>query len=491
MFRSLYARLAVVLVALLCLLGGLYVALTLYSTRLYLQEVNQRLGQTLARNLVKEKGLTVREGRYDRQLLKGIFDTYMAVNPSIEVYLVDRRGKILAYSAPPGRVKRTHINLAPVHAFLDHPDRLPVLGDDPRNPDRHKVFSAAPIGPPGDPNGYLYVILSGEQYDSVAKLLQGSFIARLSVGTIAASLVLAAAAGLMLFYLLTRRLRRLDAAMAGFEAGGFQSLRRAPLDTRSRDEVGRLGRTFYAMAQRIDQQVDALRHTDSLRRELVANVSHDLRTPIASLQGYLETLLLKEGTLTAEQRRHYVEVAIRHSERLGKLVAELFELAKLDSGQMQLHREPFPLAELVQDVVMKFQLQAEDREVTLETRVPPDLPFVNADIALIERVLENLLDNALRHTPAGGTVRVALSRMDGGVGVTVADSGTGIPAGDLPHVFDRFYQASKGGQSGGGAVGLGLAITKRILDLHASSITVDSRPETGTRFDFSLSAHPS
>jgi signal transduction histidine kinase len=144
-----------------------------------------------------------------------------------------------------------------------------------------------------------------------------------------------------------------DAGYAVQQASDFtRTPSLAEFDTDSQDEPGRLGRTFKSMAEHIAAQVGMLKQVDALRRELLANVSHDLRTPIASLQGYLETLQMKADTLSAGERNQYLQIAMRHSERLGKLVAELFELAKLESGYTQLHREAFALGELVQDVVL-------------------------------------------------------------------------------------------------------------------------------------------
>lgn len=489
MVRSLYARLALGLVGLVAALGGLYVAVTLHTGRLYFQELNQKLNHTLAANLIAEKGLAVEDGRFDRKALGEVFHTYMVVNPAIEVYLLDGAGRILAYSAPPGKVKRERVDLAPVRTFLRQRDRMPIVGDDPRSPDGRKVFSAAPIGPAGAPQGYLYVVLAGEEHDSVAQMLQGSYMLRLSLYGAGAVAVVGVAAGLLLLGRVTRRLRTLDRAMAAFQAGGFERFEPPPgLDTRSGDELGRLGRTFSQMAGRITSQVGALKQTDALRRELVANVSHDLRTPIASLQGYLETLLMKDAALSEAERRQYLEIAMGHSERLGKLVSELFDLAKLDSGHTELHAEAFALGELVQDVVLKYRLGAERRGVAVDAEIPEGLPFVNADVGLIERVLENLLDNALRHTAAGGRVLVALRDAGDAVAVQVADTGRGIPPEELPYVFDRFYQVKKSEREGSGGVGLGLAIAKRILELHASPIAVDSAPDAGTRFDFALPA---
>jgi signal transduction histidine kinase len=253
-----------------------------------------------------------------------------------------------------------------------------------------------------------------------------------------------------------------------------------------RDEIDRLSVTFKEMAGRIRQQVQRLQQTDALRRELVANVSHDLRTPLTSLQGYLETLLLKEGQLSAQEQRSYLEIATRQSERLGKLVGELFELAKLDAQVTALNVEPFALAELVQDVAQRFQLAAQQQGVELRVEHPPQLPFVHADIGLIERVLANFIENALRYTPTGGRITLTLTPGVDTVKLGITDTGCGIPPEDLPHIFERFYRVEKTRQEHNGGAGLGLAIAKRILDLHGSTIAVHSVSNHGTVFSFEL-----
>jgi signal transduction histidine kinase len=487
LLNSLYARLALGLVALVMLLGAVNLAILLHAGRLYQQELNQRLNRTLAANLIQENKLRVEDGRFDPAALEPIFHTYMVINPAIEVYLLNADGHILAFSDPAEKVKRDHVDLAPIRAFLHAGEHLPIVGDNPRDSAGRKVFSAAPIGPENRPHGYLYVVLAGEQLDSAAAMLRDSYILRAALYVVIGAALFGVLAGIWLLFWITRRLRRLDRAMAAFAADDFTHMPPlAEFDTDSEDELGRLGRTFKVMAERIAEQVGTLKHTDALRRELVANVSHDLRTPIASLQGYLETLLMKADTLSAGERNQYLQIAMRHSERLGALVAELFELAKLESGHTQLHREAFAPGELVQDVVLKYQLPAQEAGIHIEADIPPDLPFINADIALIERVLENLLDNAVRHTPAGGSVKVTLLSDAGQVNVQVADTGYGIPAEELPHLFDRFYQVKKSQSEVGNGVGLGLAIVKRILELHAVSISVSSTLRTGTSFVFSL-----
>ena len=487
MFKTLNTKLSTVLVALLVLVTGMYAAVTLYTSQFYLQEINQQINRTLAEDLVADTRLSVNDGRFDGRAVEHIFHTYMVINPAIEVYLLDAGGGLLTYSAPLEKIQMKSIDLGPVHDFLQSEGSGLVLGDDPRDPKARKPVSVAAIGPRLNPDGYLYVVLAGEQFRSAVEMLRSSYFLRLGAWALAACLVLSVVSGVFIFYLLTRRLRRLDGVIASFRENELEAPALSiPLDVESSDELGRLGRTFLEMAERIRQQVGKLKETDRLRRELVANVSHDLRTPITSLQGYLETLLLKEESLTPEERTGYLDCALKQCKRLGKLVSELFELAKLDSGHTRLRCESFAIGELVQDVALKFRMRAERKGIEIHTRIGEDLPFVYADIALIERVLDNLIDNALRHTPEKGKVEINLDQSGSGVSVQVADTGCGIPSEELEHIFDRFYQVQKNENQRSGGAGLGLAIAKRILDLHASRLTVDTTPNLGTRFDFAL-----
>ena len=239
-----------------------------------------------------------------------------------------------------------------------------------------------------------------------------------------------------------------------------------------------------AEVQRLKEDLET--ENSYLRRDLIANVSHDLRTPLVSLRGYLEVLTTKGDTLPADQRRQYLGVALRQSEHLATLIDELFELAKLDFKGMTLVCEPFPFGELAADVVQKFALAAQGRQVNLSVDAPARLPFVDADVSLMERVLENLIGNALKHTPAGGQVSVRL-RADGeGLLTQVADTGSGITSAELPFIFDRFYRGTNGAVGG---TGLGLAITKRILELHGTEIVAESDESKGTCFTFRLPLH--
>jgi predicted ATPase/signal transduction histidine kinase len=223
-----------------------------------------------------------------------------------------------------------------------------------------------------------------------------------------------------------------------------------------------------------------------LRRELIANVSHDLRSPLASLRGYIETLLLKEKAVSAVERRHYLEVSLSQVDHLQALISELFELARLDFQGYRIDAEPVQLGELAGDVIQKLQLAARDRKIKLRASVEPALGLVRADIGLIERTLTNLLENALAHTPVGGQIQLSVHARKGRVVLRVSDSGSGIAADDLPHIFERFYRADKARSLNAKGSGLGLAIVKRIVELHGSEIRVESEFGRGATFWFDL-----
>jgi len=483
--KSLHARLVAVLLGLLLFLGAVLITINFYSTKRYEEEVVQRLNRSLASSLVAEDVLLV-NGEVNERALEHVFHTLMVINPSIEVYLLDLEGRVVQHSAPPGRVLRDSIDIEPIKAFLAEGAELPILGDDPRDENRHKIFSASVIMVEDRYEGYLYVVLASEAYDSVVQRLQGSHILRLSVLVTSLALVLAAVAGVVLFSHLTRRLRTLADVMDTFRRSDFSTPVRLEKRRGNGDEIDTLTDTFESMSDRIIQQVRTLKQTDELRRELVANVSHDLRTPLASLTGYIETLQLKEGRLTAGERDQYLAVARRQSERLATLVEELFELARLESRDMEPELEPFPLPELVQDVVMGFRLEAEQKGVTLDLERPDEVPLVSADIGLIQRALQNLIGNALTHTDEGGRVSVFVQPLADKVAVRIEDTGCGIPDEELEQIFDRFYQARNKGEKQSTAGGLGLAIVKRILELHGSAVEAASTVGEGTVFTFSL-----
>jgi signal transduction histidine kinase len=481
---TLTQRLSLVFSALLLACCGASAWLQIRSSDLHEKEVVQSLSRDLADHIAHRTTLMDANGlRPDA--VRQLFGQLMMVNPSVEVYLLDNQGRIKGDDAPAGHVKREQVDLAPIRQFIAG-DALPILGDDPRSLDGKKVFSAAPLQLSGQqPSGYIYVVLLGEAHDALAARVAASSVLRNTLWSMALVALLGLLAGLTAFGLITRPLRRLTDAMRRFDADGEPDTqpavpRSAPAG--QRDEIAVLETTFAQMANRIGDQWRALMRQDQQRRELIANISHDLRTPLTSLHGYLETLSLKADTLSETERKRYLAIALAQSVKVGRLAQALFELARLEHGNVQPALEQFSLIDLVQDVFQKFELPAEARHIRLRAGIPPRLPNVYADLGMIERVLTNLLDNAIRHTPANGEIDVDLAHKDGKVSVTVSDTGPGIPVEQREGLFERPF--SSGGAHRGG--GLGLLIVQRMLQLHHSQIRFIERAGTGTTFCFEL-----
>lgn len=502
MHLSLWQRLSVAFAALLLACCGLSAWLQVRAGSHLEQEVVQRLSKSLAGHIAEHAALLGQDALNPRAV-HDLFDMLMVVNPSVEVYLLDASGHIQAHAAPNGRVKLNQIDLSPVRRFLaDEP--LPILGDDPRGDPaaspRGKIFSAAPLrSADGQALGYVYVVLLGEAHDALAQAGWASAVLRTTLWSMALVATLGLASGLVAFALITRRLRKLTAAVGRIESEGVHAIEALPwgaeeADTskRTRDEITLLQRAFQKMAQRVGDQWRELVNQDQQRREMVANISHDLRTPLTSLHGYLETLAVKSATLDEAARRRYLDIALAQSRKVGRLAQELFELARLEHGAVKPDKECFSLAELVQDVFQKFDLAAESRGLTLSADFAPGLPAVCADLGMIERVLTNLLDNAIRHTPASGEIKVQLRHSNGQVAVQIEDTGPGIPESLRSGLFTRTsilarsrYDIGTGPQTQGG---LGLLIVRRILQLHGSDIQLLQKAEQGAVFEFGLQA---
>ncbi|NMM80670.1 two-component sensor histidine kinase [Acidovorax sp. SRB_14] len=489
-WATLSRRLSAVFAVLLLVCCGASVWLQVRSSGKHEQEVIQRLSSGLAAHIAENPELMQPDG-LNQAAVKDLFDKLMAVNPSVEVYLLGLDGRIEAQAAPPGHLKRDRVQLGPIRALLAG-GPLPIVGDDPRGLDTSKVFSAAPLRMAGRDAGYVYVVLQGEDHDALVANMTADNVLRTTLRSMGLVALLGLLAGLAAFRLITRPLRELTAVVQRFETEGIASLQsetpRLERLSRGGDEIAQLGQAFAQMTQHLAEQWRELTLQDQQRRELFANISHDLRTPLTSLHGYLETLLLKAGTLDEAERRRYLEIALDQSRKVGRLAQEVFELARLEYGVVKPEKESFALADLVQDVFQKFELAAEARHQRLHPDIAPGLPVVSADLGMIERVLTNLLDNAIRHTPVGGEIVVQLRAQNAGVTVQVSDTGAGIPGELQKSLFMRpvFMSGSRTDSTGSG--GLGLVIVKRILQLHGSDIQLVQQPDKGAVFRFQLAS---
>ena len=478
-FNRLYWQVSAIFLLVLFVFAAITLYVSINASKNYAIEVNQKLNRDLAKNMVEQIKPQFRNGTVNKDMVEDIVHSTMVVNPSVEVYLLDTAGNILSYVAPEKVVQLRKVSLEPIYRFLNDTKNSIVLADDPRNPGEKKIFSAASVTEDGKLTGFIYIVLASQEYVSASHTVLGSYILGISLRSIFLILIVSALVGLLAIWYITNKLNKIIRGIQLFQSGRLDT--RIPV--KSNDELDRIGMVFNEMAGKIEKNIQELKGIDELRKELISNVSHDLRTPVASIQGYAETLKLKSDSISEKEKDKYVEIIVKSCERLKKLVDELFELSKLETNQVKLKPENFSVAELVFDIVNKFRILATQKGISINTFISKDLPSVKADISLIDRALQNLIDNAIKFCKEGDYINIEVNQqIPECIRISIADSGEGISSDELPYIFERYYKGNRYNESSG----LGLAIVKKIIDLHHSSIHVASLPGKGTTFTIDL-----
>jgi signal transduction histidine kinase len=469
------------------MVGLAYVSITAYFSNKYFEEITQLLNGKVANHLIEEKFQNaspfLEDGSVNKPLFGDIMHDMMAVNRGIEVYLLDNEGSIL-YSVvlnhDEPEAPKQHVDLGPVKEFIANDGDIYILGDNPRNANEPKIFSAAHFNHEGI-QGYIYIILAGKAFDAVTSSLSGSYFMKIGAGSMILTLLFALVIGLIALWFITANLRNVIDTVIRFKQGDTQ----ARINNAQNTDLAELATTFNQMADTINDNMDKLKAHDTLRRELISNVSHDLRTPLSIIHGYTETMLIKDAELKKKERKQYLKNINSSTEKLTRLVGQLFEYSKLEARQIEPHKEPFLISELAMDLYYKYQILAKESSIKLKIEMDEGLPLVFADISLVERVIQNLMDNALKFTPEGGTITLILRHNENNVECTVKDTGLGISKQDQIYIFER-YRKAKAAAKGNFGAGLGLAIVKKILDIHNASIRVISEPNRGSAFQFAL-----
>ena len=359
---SLFWRISLGLFFILFLLGISYAAITAYSARNYFNETTQKLHANVAEHMLLEVSPFV-DGKVNEEAVGKIMHSMMAVNPSLEVYLLSTEGEILKYVVLDKKVRLDNVHLGPVIEFIESEGQNFILGDDPRNPGEKTIFSATAVYSDEELMGYVYAVLDSEKYESISGALFSSYFLRLGTQGFIITLVTAFAVGVLLIFLLTKNLQKITRSVQKFEAGDYSE--RIPV--KGHDELARVARTFNHMADTIVKNMEELKQVDRLRRDLIANVSHDLRSPLAVMSGYIETLLMQEESISIDQRKEYLNIIYKSGHRLNSLVTDLFELSKLEARQVEFQMETFNVNELIQDTVRQFEDIAQKNQLTLKT----------------------------------------------------------------------------------------------------------------------------
>lgn len=439
------------------------------------------------------------EHRRDPEQFAGWMRSLLLFEPDCQLYLLMADGTVLASSSSKPLAPGFKVKLDPVQeaAAAALGQRMPyVMGDDPERMNLNAVIAArelrrSTIRPAPGIAGYLYLVSQAPMDRENRLALWRSTLATPALAIVFAVIALATALATWVVATVTRPLRALSEEVDAAARDGFNA---APSSTpmAGRDEFGRLHQGFHQLMATLRAQWDRLRELDRFRREGVSNFSHDLRSPLTAANASLETLQQRwSGDAARGEDAQLVEVALRNTRNAARLVRSLSDLALLDEPEFRLQPMVLDLGEVLDDIVLRFAGRAEALGVKLGAEVaeaaPP--PFAAVDIELFERAMANLVDNALKATPRGGSVTLsAQARAEGQVQVCVSDSGRGIAADELPRLFERLYQGRWPAGTDGEGKGLGLAIVRRIVELHGGTVEVTSEPGHGTAVNIRLPA---
>lgn len=384
----------------------------------------------------------------------------------VEVQVLDPNGVILSATwGTANRVGQKNSQTEVNRALLGLPNdaiRIDV------ETGQRQLLMAIPIQREGRVLGAVFLEASLEEvYATIGK------ITKLFASGTAMALGLTAVLGILVTRTITRPVKEITRQARAMARGEFDR----QVTVHSDDEIGQLAQAFNHLSRQLQEAL-------AVNAEFVANVSHELRTPLTTLRSYLEALT--DGSVEDEKtRQRFLNVARQETERMIRLVEDLLTLSRLDSSEAKVAFEPLDLARLIERTVERFQLAAREKGIQLETALERR-PLVWGNADQLQQVLDNLLSNAMKHTPAGGQIRVRLTQRGDVAHVSVQDTGSGIPAEHLPRVFDRFYRVDKARSRQAGGSGLGLSIARKVVEAHGGNIGLTSQVGQGTRVWFTV-----
>ncbi len=437
---------------LISVLSVLFMAIAYMATTHFYEASTQLLNKDVAAHIAKFTSPFGNNG-INKQKADSVFYNAMVINPNDEVYFLDTKGKVIEYQAADSLIKAWYLPLDKIKTHIQTGGTDYIKGPDPKDPGTMKIFSAAEVVIKGKIIGYIYVILASNQYRNVTDLLTGSHVTTLAIEAFLIIIVLSLLFTWLYFKRLQRNFNSVIATLDRFREGDYE----ARFDGKVPSELHSIMLAFNSLADRLHQTISQLKQSEDERKNFITNISHDLRTPLSVAKGYTETLLL-QGKLSPEATEH-LQLVEHKIQVVENLVMQLFELSKLESVEFKAQREPFAVAEVVKEIVTSWILPAQAKKITLECLGCETTYMIFADVSMMEKVIRNLIGNAVKYTPDNGAIKVELHKKGSELVLQFVNSGPAV-------TDDIRLWLNKGNANRPPKSGLGLAIVKRILELH-------------------------
>ncbi len=481
---TIFRRFAIVIFTLITVLGLVFIAITYLSTTHYHEASTQLLNKEVAKHIAQFTSPFTPSG-INKQKADSVFKDAMVLSPSAEVYFLDTGGKVIAFHASEKEIRSWHIALPPIKKYIETKGEEYIKGADPRDPASSKIFSAAAVQEGAKTLGYIYVILGSKQSESLTGVLFGSHILNLAIEAFVVVILLSLLISFLYLGRMRKNFQQMIAVLERFENGDYK----ARFALKKQDELEPVTHAFNKMADLLSTTINKLTKSEQERKNFIAIISHDLRTPLAIARGYTETLMLKreKGDISAEEQETYSQLIYNKMLQIENMVKQLFELSKMDAVEFNPKKEPFVLSEIVQEAVSTFQLHATERKVSLKCTQCLYHVWINADISMMERVVQNLVENAVKSTPEAGSVEASITVEGNDLVFTVQNDGPPLPVDLLQWIND-----SKEGdtllEKRPLKLGLGLVIVQKILHLHHTTLKAYTQNNRNV-FTFRIPVH--
>lgn len=461
---SIFSRIIPLFAGMVTCLGLVFIAITYVVATNYNESATQLLNKDVAGHIATFTSPFTAAG-INHKKADSVFYDAMVLSPSSEVYFLDTEGVVVDYHPSAQPVRQLKLPLQQLQAYIAAGGKQYIKGPDPRDPGHDKIFSAAVVQRNGKTIGYIYVILAGAEARSVAALLLSNNVLLLLL--LALPCVILASVFLSFLYVrrIQRRFNKVVAVLDRFQQGDFEA--RFPIHLQ--DGLSPVKNAFNTMADMLVYHINQLTKSEADRKTFIAGITHDLRNPLSVAGGFAETLLIQagNGTLSTENQHAYATLILQKIQKVENMVEQLHQLSALESAAFEPRREPFMFSELLQQVAEPLRLQASEKRITIDCADCTDDAYILADVSMMERVIQNLLVNAVAYSPYNTTVQVRLLRLPGTLCCRIENVAPPLPPALLEWLADTRNQV----QPGNLRPAVGLSIVRRILNLHQYTLT--------------------
>lgn len=475
---GIFRRITFVVFALITGLCMLFISITYLSTTNFHLASTQLLNKDVAAHIAKFTS-PFEHDSINTKKADSVFYNAMVLSPSAEVYFLDTSGKIMAFHASKAEIKLWTLPLTNIKRLIASKGEKYIKGPDPRDPSKDKVFSAAEVKSKSKNLGYIYVILGANK--SVTDLYN-SYISNFLVQVLGVIILLSIIFSFFYLKKIEKSFNDMMMVLDKFQNGDLE----ARFKIKEQDELAEITQAFNNLADLLILNINRLRKSEQERKSFIAHISHDLRTPLSIARGYIETLLIKKDNkdLSLAEQANYVQIALNKITQVDKMVDELFEISRIDSVEFKATKEPFVLSEIVQEMVKIFQLAASKKNIELKCTQCQYHVWIDADVSMMERVVQNLVDNAVHNTHENGIIQVSVIVENDQLFFKIQNTASPLPVDLLKWINDSKESMPTANWSS--RSGVGLLIVKKILQLHGSSLKAYTDSNTGNIFTFGM-----